>query len=186
MLRVRLLLNLFFLAFCSIFCPAEAQDEAKANRQKDSSSSTIAKDPVLIYREAGATQEQEAKIRQLAQSYEKAAKVRLERLQGLSKQIKELSYQSELDEKLILALQDEMNQLQNLLNTERLKLLLSIRSLLAPETRVKLVDLLRAKDGLAPLARPADNSSGGNSSGADSSAENLAPQPSPEPLSEAK
>lgn len=104
------------------------------------------KDPVLIYREAGADAEQEAKIRQLAQEYDKEGRVRMERLRNLSKQMREMSFEPELDEKKVLALQDEINDLQNNLSKDRIKLMLAIRSMLTPEQRTKLVELLKEKE----------------------------------------
>ncbi len=110
------------------------------------------KDPVLIYREAGASGEQEAKIRQLAQEYEKAARVRVERLHNLNKQMTDLSYEPELDEKRILPLQDEINELQGSINSERIKLMLKIRALLSSEQKSKLVELMKARESSHNLA----------------------------------
>ncbi len=112
----------------------------------DIESSAEKKDPVLIYREAGANEEQEAKIRQFAHDYEKSAKVKVERLHNLSKQVKDLSFEAEIDERKILTVQDEINELQTTLSTERIKLMLKIRSLLSTEQKEKLVELLKAKE----------------------------------------
>jgi Spy/CpxP family protein refolding chaperone len=112
----------------------------------DSENGTDKKDPVLLYREAGANPEQEAKIRQFAQEYDKEARVKVERLHKLSKQIKELSLEPEIDEKKILAVQDEINEAQNFLSTERIKLMLKIRSQLSPEQKTKLIELMKEKD----------------------------------------
>lgn len=134
---------LAFILICPGYCGLSAyaaELEAGGDR----------KDPVLIYREAGAGSEQEAKIRQYAQEYEKAARVRVERLHNLARQIKELSFEPELDETKILQAQDEYNQLQSALNSERLKLMFKIRSLLNPEQKSKLVELMKAKEG-SPL-----------------------------------
>jgi len=107
---------------------------------------TERRDPVLIYREAGATPEQEAKIRQFAQEYDKEARVRVERLHNLTRQMKELSYEPEMDDKKILGMQDEINQLQNALSTDRIKMMLKIRGSLNNEQRTKLVELLKERD----------------------------------------
>lgn len=111
------------------------------------------KDPVLMYREAGASEEQETKIRQLAQEYEKAARVKIERLKNLSLQIKELSYQPELDEGKLLAVQNEINELQNWLSSERLKLMFKIRALFSIEQKTKLVELMKEKDQAHPTVK---------------------------------
>jgi Spy/CpxP family protein refolding chaperone len=134
-MRVALfLLSLISLTFA--FSPALAADQDSNDK----------KDPVLIYREAGASDEQEAKIRQYAQEYEKAARVRVERLHNLNKQMTELSYEAELDEKKITALQDEINELQSSISSERIKLMLRIRSLLSSEQKSKLVELMKARE----------------------------------------
>ncbi|MBX9690469.1 MAG: periplasmic heavy metal sensor [Candidatus Obscuribacterales bacterium] len=116
------------------------------------------KDPLSIYREAGVSQAQEAKIRELAKEYEKPAKVRLERLRNLSKEMRDLSFEAELDEKKVLALQAEINELQNSLNNERIKLMLEIRALLSAEQKASLVDIMRkgeSRDALSePLLKP--------------------------------
>ena len=126
------------LSFMSIafLAPAFAADQESADK----------KDPVLLYREAGASDEQEAKIRQFAQEYDKAARVRVERLHNLNKQMTDLSYEAELDEKKILSLQDEINELQGSISTERIKLMLKIRSLLSSEQKEKLVELMKARE----------------------------------------
>ncbi len=108
------------------------------------------KDPLLIYRNAGINSEQEAKIKQIVQEYEKAGKVRVERLRNLSKQIKDLSYDAELDENKILNVQSEINELQATVNTERTKLMVKLRSVLTPEQKEKFVDLMREGDPQAP------------------------------------
>lgn len=114
-------------------------------------------DPVQIYREAGVNSEQEARIRQLAQGYENASRVRIERIRNLSKQLTALSYEPELDEKKILVLQDEINEIQIVMNTERVKLMLKIRALLTSEQKTKLIALLKER-----AAKPAlqENSQG--------------------------
>ena len=142
-------------------------------------SSADKKDPVLIYRNAGVNQDQEAKIRQLAQEYDKQGRVRLGRLQVLSKQMRDLSYDAELDESKLLSLQNELNEVQSAINTERTKLMVKIRGILTPEQKQKLVDLMREKDGLPPLKaseKPAENAGA-----AESHAANPAPSPTPVP-----
>lgn len=111
------------------------------------------KDPVLIYREAGASEEQESKIRQFAQEYEQVAKVRVERLKNLSKQLRELSYEPVIDETKALALQNNINELQALLNIERIKLMIKIRSTLSNEQNEKLVSIMKDREKQDPNPR---------------------------------
>ncbi len=110
-------------------------------------------DPLALYREAGASADQEGKIRLLASEYEKSARVRLQRIRNLSAQLKEASFEPELDEKKILGLQEEMNTLHTGLCMDRIKLMLSIRQVLEPEQRVKLVGLMKEK-GLGATDTP--------------------------------
>lgn len=140
-------LLLTFLGFSACIC-AVAESENSADPIKVNNSRDIAfkKDPVLIYREAGANEEQEGKIRQLAKDYEKTALVRIERLRNLSKQLRELSYETALDEQKILTLQNEINELQSGLNTERIKLMVKIRSQLSPEQNEKLVEIMKERE----------------------------------------
>lgn len=125
------------VAVCAAVSPVFAEMEAAAEKT----------DPVLVYRQAGASQQQESLIRQLAAEYEKAARVRVERIRNLSKQLTELSYNAELDDKQILALQEEMNELHARVNTDRVKLMLQIRALLSAEQKEKLVEILKEKRG---------------------------------------
>ena len=111
------------------------------------------KDPVLIYREAGASEEQELKIRQIAHEFEQVAKVKVERLRNLSKQLREMSFQSAIDETKALSVQSEINELQATLNTERIKLMLKIRAVLSPEQNEKLVTLMREREKQDPNPR---------------------------------
>lgn len=113
----------------------------------------VKKDPVLIYREAGASEEQESKIRQIAQEFEQVAKVRVERLKNLSKQLREMSFQPAIDETKALSVQNDINELQANLNTERIKLMVKIRSVLSPEQNEKLVTLMREREKQEPAPR---------------------------------
>lgn len=103
------------------------------------------RDPVLIYKQAGINLEQETKIRQLAHDYEKSAQIKAARIRNLAKEIRELSLEPELDETKIFSIQDEMNIEQAKLNKERVQLLISIRSLLNSEQRLKLVADLKER-----------------------------------------
>ncbi|MBY0552151.1 MAG: hypothetical protein K2W95_33030 [Candidatus Obscuribacterales bacterium] len=102
-------------------------------------------DPLAIYRDCGASAEQELKIRQLASDYEKSARVRLQRIKNLQQQLKEQSFCAELDEKKVFGLQEEINSLQTGLSMDRLKLMLSIRQSLNTEQKEKLVQLMKEK-----------------------------------------
>lgn len=145
------------------------------------------KDPVLIYRNAGVNPDQEAKIRQLAQEYDKAGRVRVERLHKLSQQMREMSYDAELDESKLLSIQNELNDVQSAINTERTKLMLKIRGLLTAEQKAKLVELMREKDGLPPLKaveKPVEKPVGDSAqvpTTSGNTASNPAPSPNPNP-----
>jgi Spy/CpxP family protein refolding chaperone len=132
---------------CAVAVSAQP-DLVSADKKTD-----VRKDPVLIYREAGASEEQESKIRQIAQEFEQVAKVRVERLKNLSKQLREMSFQPAIDEVKALSLQNDINELQATLNTERIKLMLKIRSVLSQEQNEKLVSLMRERQKQDPSPR---------------------------------
>ncbi len=128
---------LFSLIAAVFFSPACQADNEK-------------KDPVLIYRDAGANNEQEAKIRQLASDYEKLGRVKMERMHNLAKQLTQLSYDADLDEEKLLTVQQDINELQSDLNNERIKLMVKIRNLLTAEQKSKLLELMKERDLKAP------------------------------------
>ena len=107
-------------------------------------------DPLVIYRQAGVSSDQELAIARLASDYEKSARVRLARIKNLSIQLREQSFQAELDEAKIIALQEEINVLQSGLCLDRLKLMLSIRQLLSAEQKERLVQLMKEKENAPP------------------------------------
>lgn len=123
----------------------------KATAAEQPNSATA--DPLAIYREAGATTDQESKIRQLASEYERSAKVRLQRIRNLSTELKAESFSAELDEKKIINLQEEMNSLHAGLCLDRIKLMLNIRQVLDSDQRAKLVSLMKEK-GLGTVEAP--------------------------------
>ena len=114
-------------------------------------------DPIQVYKEAGASAEQETKIRQLARDFEVQAKVRFERLKNLLRQMQECAYEASPDEKKVLSLQDTINQLQSEMASEKIKLMLKIRYTLNEEQRNKLVAIVRqSKESVeAPRNMPA-------------------------------
>lgn len=116
------------------------------------SSTNRLREPFAVYREAGASEEQQAQIQALAGEFEKMARVKAALLRNLAKQLQEASFEPELDEKKILALQEEMNQLQVTLNSERIKLMLKIRQLLNQEQKIKLVQIMKERTGQPTMA----------------------------------
>lgn len=147
-----------FSIACTLWAISSAAEELSS--EKDPSTEKLSteksagkKDPVLIYRDAGASEEQESKIRSIAQDYEKVARVRVERLRNLSKQLRELSYQPAIDEQKVLTLQTEINELQSNLNTERIKLMVKIRSVLSLEQNEKLVEIMKEREKQDPNPR---------------------------------
>lgn len=100
-------------------------------------------DPVAIYKQAGASEEQEGEIRRLAKSFEEGQRVRLKSLVGLIKAMSELQLQATPSDEEVLAKQDEINKLSNEMATERVKLLLKVRKVLKPEQRDKLVAIIK-------------------------------------------
>ncbi|MBI4534443.1 MAG: hypothetical protein HY711_10910 [Candidatus Melainabacteria bacterium] len=101
------------------------------------------RDPAAIYRAAGAEEGQLAMIRQAIKNFEEAARTRAQSILGLMRDIRQLTLQPEPDEKTVLSKQDELNKLQSEMANERMKLTLKIRSLLRPEQKQRLVQLMQ-------------------------------------------
>ncbi len=100
-------------------------------------------DPLAIYKEAGIDQEQERKIRILAKEFEDGQRVRLALFGNLLKEMRDLQFEPDPDERKVLAKQDEINKVQAEMGTERAKLVLKIRSILSFEEKQRLVTNLR-------------------------------------------
>jgi Spy/CpxP family protein refolding chaperone len=100
-------------------------------------------DPIALYVEAGASADQQSKIRTLAHEFETTARVRVERAANLMRKMQAFSLEPMPDEKAVLATQAEINSLQAELANARIKLMLQIRTVLSDEQRGKLVQLLK-------------------------------------------
>lgn len=111
-------------------------------------------DPIAIYVDAGASTDQQAKIRALAKEFETTARIKVERANNLFKKMHQLSLEPMPDEKTVLATQEEINNLQADMATSRLKLMLQIRALLSDEQRQKLVALLKERRNGQPAMPP--------------------------------
>lgn len=96
-------------------------------------------DPLAVYRKAGINGEQEARIRKLAKDFETEQRVRLQKLIGLMKDMKELQLQPNPNDQTVLAKQDEINAATSEMASGRVQLLLDIRKVLTPPQRNKLV-----------------------------------------------
>jgi Spy/CpxP family protein refolding chaperone len=108
------------------------------------------KDPIDMYVQAGATPEQQAKIRALAKEFEVGARIKIERAGNLLRKIQNFSLEPMPDEKAVLATQTEFNNLQADVATSRIKLMLQIRSILNDEQRLKLVQMLKEQQAPQP------------------------------------
>lgn len=106
---------------------------------------TMRKDPIEMYVQAGASPEQQAKIRGLAKEFETGARVKIERAGNLLRKLQGFSLEPMPDEKLVLATQSEFNQLQGDIAMSRIKLMLQIRNVLNDEQRLKLVQMLKER-----------------------------------------
>lgn len=102
-------------------------------------------DPVAIYREAGASPEQQQKIRDMAREFEQSAFVKAERIKNLMKKMQDLSLQPTPDEKVVMGTQDDINAAQADIANSRIKLMIRIRGLLTEEQRTKLVQILKER-----------------------------------------
>lgn len=115
-------------------------------------STGAASDPMSIYRQAGVSQEQEMRIRQLAKDFEDQARVKAKRMMGLIQEMHQLSLELDPDEKAVLGKQDEINQVTADMANDRIKLLLSIRKQLTEAQKQKLVSMMK-EGSAAPAAQ---------------------------------
>ena len=102
-------------------------------------------DPVAIYKEVGINAEQESSIRKLAQDYDQENSVRLQSLAQMLQELKDMAYQTTLNETAMLAKQDEINKLQSEMALQRIKLVIKIRAVLTPPQNEKLVAALQSR-----------------------------------------
>ena len=102
-------------------------------------------DPVAIYKEVGINAEQESSIRKLAQDYDQENSVRLQSLAQMLQGLKDMAYQTTLNETAMLAKQDEINKLQSEMALQRIKLVIKIRAVLTPPQNEKLVAALQSR-----------------------------------------
>lgn len=129
---------------------AKAEEFTKKRRLAQAQAGQgAATDPMAIYRQAGVSQEQETRIRQLAKDFEDQARVKAKRMMGLIQEMHQLSLYTDPDEKAVLAKQEEINSVTGEMATDRIKLLLTIRKQLTPEQKQKLVSMMKG-GGEAP------------------------------------
>jgi len=113
-----------------------------------------ARDPIAIYRAAGCSPEQEAQIRELAKSFEELARAKGQQVVGLWKDMRNLSLQPDPEPSAIMAKQDEINKVNSDMATEKMKLMLSIRKVLTPDQKQRLVQLMQGPAQPGPSAGP--------------------------------
>lgn len=128
-----------------IICAALLASATPAYSQETGDSSAKA-DPVAIYQEAGATPQQQEKIRELAREFEKGARVKAERIKNLLNQMQNLSLDAEPNEQKVLTTQEEINTLTADMANTRIKLMLSIRQVLNGDQKAKLVQLMKERN----------------------------------------
>lgn len=152
--RSSILFSMLLAAAVSSPMTVQAQGEAPAQPPQN--------DPVAIYAAAGAGADQLQAIRSQAAEFEQGAKVRWQLLMNLQKQMHELSLKPDLNEKDALAKQDEINKAMAQMATERLKLMLKIRSVLTPEQKQKLVQLMQEREQKMREGRGGQGGPGGS------------------------
>lgn len=133
--------SLLFAAVLAV--PAvSAQLAADAPTSKASSN-----DPISMYKEAGIDSSQEGEIRKLVKEFESAHRVRLKVVFRLIKEMRDLQLQPDPASEEVLAKQDEINKETSKIATERVKLMLKIRSILNLRQKEKLVELVKLRSG---------------------------------------
>lgn len=104
-------------------------------------------DALSLYRQSGIDASQEAQISEMARNYQAVVQMKQERAGHWLNNLKRSSLQPDPDAVSVLNSQEEINRLLGEIATERVKLMLRIRSVLTPEQKQKLVDLLRQRSG---------------------------------------
>ena len=100
-------------------------------------------DPVAVYKQAGINAQQESTIRKMAQDYDQESAVRLKALGALLHELRTLAYQPILDGNAVLAKQAQINKLQSEMATDRIQMIIKIRSTLTTDQNEKLADILK-------------------------------------------
>ncbi len=111
----------------------------------ETTAASDANDPVAIYKEVGISSEQESSIRKMAQDYDQENSVRLQSLGQMLQELKDMAYQTVLNETAMLAKQDDINKLQSEMARQRIKLVIKIRGVLTPAQNEKLVAALQSR-----------------------------------------
>lgn len=142
-------MSLKVLAKASAFCAMALLVSHPVHAQGGAGATGAAADPMAIYRQAGVSQEQEMRIRQLAKEFEDQARVKAKRMMGLIQEMHNLSLEIDPDEKAVLAKQDEINGVNADMASDRIKLLLQIRKQLTAEQKQKLVGMMKGGDAAA-------------------------------------
>ncbi len=142
---------LIFSAACGICLAAQAPALAQPPSQMAPSARP---DPVAIYKEAGASEEQLGKIREMARDFETSARVKAERIRNLMRDMQGLSLEPDPDEKKVLSTQNEINGLTADMSLSRIKLMLKVRLLLSEEQRFRLVQIMKERMPASPPPAP--------------------------------
>lgn len=102
-------------------------------------------DALSLYRQTGIDGTQEKEISDMARNYQSIMQMKQERAGHWLNHLKRASLQPDPDPVSVLNSQEEINKLLSEIATERVKLMLRIRSVLTPEQKQKLVDLLKER-----------------------------------------
>jgi hypothetical protein len=136
-LAARTALALLLAATTSVFSPVPMYAQQALPPRED---------PIVLYREAGINGAQEKKIMALVNAYEKLADEKAHELIAHLNRLRALSNVADLDEKLVLQTQENINKLQNGMAMEKIHLLINIRRILNSEQKVRLVSLLQKRN----------------------------------------
>jgi Spy/CpxP family protein refolding chaperone len=114
---------------------------------------TQGRDPLAVYQAVGASPDQMTTIKGHVDTFNNGQSQRGKALWSLMRDMHQLSLQPSPDENAVLSKQNEINQTGAAMATEKMKLMLKIRSVLTPDQRAKLVQLMQPK-GQAPQVVP--------------------------------
>lgn len=141
MMSVRGKLQIVLSVVLSVF--SLIPDLVRAQEQQAGGIASPQRDPLTPYRTVGADENQLNQIRAAVKEFEDATRVRTQLTINLMRDMRNISLNPDPDEKTVLAKQDEINKAQNEQAIERTKLMLKIRSILRPDQKQQLVQLMQ-------------------------------------------
>ena len=118
-----------------------------AQGQPTAGSVAANRDPLAIYKATGISKEQEAKLNDMAKSFQDSLAAKAKTMAECLSDMRKYSLQPEPDRAAVLAKQGEINKINSDVASQRISLMLDMRAVLTPEQKAKFVQLLQQPPG---------------------------------------